>query len=390
MNPNYNDSQFPGASLIKRFFSRTSVLTVTVASAIFSVLVILQTIISTASGNKINMLASLYYLFDNNIQIVNAVFGVIVCIVAILFFMSFLSVYLKSKNTDPEPPTSGISLLTLSSIIYIIVTCITVTLAFASISVLRYESYKSNINYDRREFESAPQLYTSVQANYDFFIYILFGAAAIMLGIGAVRVTLAMKKACLGEEIPSNRGGALFLTGAIASLSMTTIAFLTSLSNLVVPNVSSSLKTTDLLISIIDVLIFASVTVVFFALAFLSSGYSTIINKTYHQTAKPNSYYAGYATNVYPTNAVRPPMPNVTPYNQTRHQYNPPISQQPPVYAPPVQQQPAQQPAQQPVQQPIPQSEPVQNTVQSENIQKPSEEEVVQSESVTTDIYKNE
>lgn len=377
MNPNYNDSQFPGASLIKRFFSRTTVLTVTVASAIFSVLVILQTIISTASGNKINMLASLYYLCDNqNIPVINAVFGVIICIVAILFFMSFLSIYLKAKSTDPEPPTSGISLLALSSIIYVVVSCITVILAFASISVLRYESYNSSINYDRREFDSAPQLYTSMQANYDFFVYILFGAAAIILGIGAVRVALAMKKACLGEEIPSNRGGALLLTGTIASLSITTITFFTSLSSLVIPDVSSSLKPMDLLISIINVLIFASVTVVFFALAFLSSNYSAIINKTYHPTPKPNSYYASYATNVYPTNAVRPPVPPVTPYNQTRNQYNPQV---PPVYAPPVQ----------PVQQPIPQAEQT-STVHPEPVQEPTQTESVQSEPVTADTSENE
>lgn len=378
MNPNYNDSQFSGASLIKRFFSRTSVLTVTVASAIFSVLVILQTIISATSGNKINMLASLYYLFNNqNIPIINAVFGLLVCIVAILFFMSFLSIYLKAKSTDPEPPVSGLSLLTISSIVYIIVACITVTLAFASISVLRYESYQNSITYDSREFSSAPQTYTSMHASYDFFIYILFGAAAIIIGIGAVRVALAMKKACLREEIPSNRGGALLLIGAIASLSMTTITFFTYLSSLVIADISSSFKPADLLISIINVLIFASVTVVFFGIAFLSSSYSSIINKTYHSSQKLNSYYASYATNVYPTNAVRPPMPSVTPYNQTRNQYNPPIPPQPPVYAPPVQP-------------PIPQAEQAPNTVESEPIQRPVQEESVQSEPITTDNSENE
>ena len=318
MNPNYNN-QIPGSELIKQFFTRTSMLTITIASAILSALIIFQTVIYTFSGDKISMISSLYYLFDNqHIEIINAVFGSIISLVSILFFISFLSIYLKAKAGDSI--TSGLSMLTVSSVIYIIVTCITVTLSFASISVQRYQSSKLNNLFDSREFSEVPQTYTSTQANYDFLIYILFGATAILLGIGAVRISLAMKKASSDMEIPSNRGGALFLSGSISAIVLTNIAFFTALSSLVIPNTEVTLEPITLLSSTINVLIFAAASVIFYGLAFLSSNYSSSINKAYPSNAKLSSYYAGYATNAYPTNANRPPVPPVTPYIQTRNQ----------------------------------------------------------------------
>ena len=312
MNPNYNN-QIPGSELIKRFFTRTSMLTITIASAMLSALIIFQTVIYTFSGDKISMISSLYYLFDNqHIEIINAVFGSIISLVSILFFISFLSIYLKAKAGD--------SMLTVSSVIYIIVTCITVTLSFASISVQRYQSSKLNNLFDSREFSEVPQTYTSTQANYDFLIYILFGATAILLGIGAVRISLAMKKASSDMEIPSNRGGALFLSGSISAIVLTNIAFFTALSSLVIPNTEVTLEPITLLSSTINVLIFAAASVIFYGLAFLSSNYTSSINKAYPSNAKLSSYYAGYATNAYPTNANRPPVPPVTPYIQTRNQ----------------------------------------------------------------------
>lgn len=318
MNPNYNN-QIPGSELIKRFFTRTSMLTITIASAMLSALIIFQTVIYTFSGDKISMISSLYYLFDNqHIEIINAVFGSIISLVSILFFISFLSIYLKAKAGDSI--TSGLSMLTVSSVIYIIVTCITVTLSFASISVQRYQSSKLNNLFDSREFSEVPQTYTSTQANYDFLIYILFGATAILLGIGAVRISLAMKKASSDMEIPSNRGGALFLSGSISAIVLTNIAFFTALSSLVIPNTEVTLEPITLLSSTINVLIFAAASVIFYGLAFLSSNYTSSINKAYPSNAKLSSYYAGYATNAYPTNANRPPVPPVTPYIQTRNQ----------------------------------------------------------------------
>lgn len=318
MNPNYNN-QIPGSELIKQFFTRTSMLTITIASAMLSALIIFQTVIYTFSGDKISMISSLYYLFDNqHIEIINAVFGSIISLVSILFFISFLSIYLKAKAGDSI--TSGLSMLTISSVIYIIVTCITVTLSFASISVQRYQSSKLNNLFDSREFSEVPQTYTSTQANYDFLIYILFGATAILLGIGAVRISLAMKKASSDMEIPSNRGGALFLSGSISAIVLTNIAFFIALSSLVIPNTEITLEPIKLLSSTINVLIFAAASVIFYGLAFLSSNYTSSINKAYPSNAKLSSYYAGYATNAYPTNANRPPVPPVTPYIQTRNQ----------------------------------------------------------------------
>lgn len=318
MNPNYNN-QIPGSELIKQFFTRTSMLTITIASAMLSALIIFQTVIYTFSGDKISMISSLYYLFDNqHIEIINAVFGSIISLVSILFFISFLSIYLKAKAGDSI--TSGLSMLTISSVIYIIVTCITVTLSFASISVQRYQSSKLNNLFDSREFSEVPQTYTSTQANYDFLIYILFGATAILIGIGAVRISLAMKKASSDMEIPSNRGGALFLSGSISAIVLTNIAFFTALSSLVIPNTEVTLEPITLLSSTINVLIFAAASVIFYGLAFLSSNYTSSINKAYPSNTKLSSYYAGYATNAYPTNANRPPVPPVTPYIQTRNQ----------------------------------------------------------------------
>ena len=137
---------------------------------------------------------------------------------------------------------------------------------------------------------------------------------------GAVRISLAMKKASSDMEIPSNRGGALFLSGSISAIVLTNIAFFTALSSLVIPNTEVTLEPITLLGSTINVLIFAAASVIFYGLAFLSSNYTSSINKAYPSNAKLSSYYAGYATNAYPTNANRPPVPPVTPYIQTRNQ----------------------------------------------------------------------
>lgn len=385
MNPNYNN-QISGSELIRRFFTRTSMLTVTVASAILSALIIFQTIIYSFSGDKISIISSLYYLFDNqNIEIINAVFGSIISLVSILFFISFLSIYLKAKTNDSI--TSGLSMLTVSSVIYIIVTCITLTLAFASISVQRYESYKINSVFDSREFSDIPKTYTATQANYDFLVYILFGASALLLGIGAVRISLAMKKASSDMEIPSNRGGALFLSGSISAIVLTTIAFFTSLSSLVIPDTTTNLKPITLLSSIINVLIFAAAAALFYGLAFLSSNYTTLINKTYPSNAKLSSYYAGYATNAYPTNANRPPVPPVTPYIQTRNQLYAAqqAAQQNPQYTQPYQPQYTQ------VQQPQKVETPVQNDTTAD-VEPPIQPEDTKTEAqpVTAGSIENE
>lgn len=385
MNPNYNN-QISGSELIRRFFTRTSMLTVAVASAILSALIIFQTIIYSFSGDKISIISSLYYLFDNqNIEIINAVFGSIISLVSILFFISFLSIYLKAKTNDSI--TSGLSMLTVSSVIYIIVTCITLTLAFASISVQRYESYKINSVFDSREFSDIPKTYTATQANYDFLVYILFGAAALLLGIGAVRISLAMKKASSDMEIPSNRGGALFLSGSISAIVLTTIAFFTSLSSLVIPDTTTNLKPITLLSSIINVLIFAAAAALFYGLAFLSSNYTTLINKTYPSNAKLSSYYAGYATNAYPTNANRPPVPPVTPYIQTRNQLYAAqqATQQNPQYTQPYQPQYTQ------VQQPQKVETPVQNDTTAD-VEPPIQPEDTKTEAqpVTAGSIENE
>lgn len=385
MNPNYNN-QISGSELIRRFFTRTSMLTVAVASAILSALIIFQTIIYSFSGDKISIISSLYYLFDNqNIEIINAVFGSIISLVSILFFISFLSIYLKAKTNDSI--TSGLSMLTVSSVIYIIVTCITLTLAFASISVQRYESYKINSVFDSREFSDIPKTYTATQANYDFLVYILFGAATLLLGIGAVRISLAMKKASSDMEIPSNRGGALFLSGSISAIVLTTIAFFTSLSSLVIPDTTTNLKPITLLSSIINVLIFAAAAALFYGLAFLSSNYTTLINKTYPSNAKLSSYYAGYATNAYPTNANRPPVPPVTPYIQTRNQLYAAqqAAQQNPQYTQPYQPQYTQ------VQQPQKVETPVQNDTTAD-VEPPIQPEDTKTEAqpVTAGSIENE
>ena len=88
-----------------------------------------------------------------------------------------------------------------------------------------------------------PQTYTSTQANYDFLIYILFGATAILLGIGAVRISLAMKKASSDMEIPSNRGGALFLSGSISAIVLTLNSLvLTKRTSALIPLLKPNLK----------------------------------------------------------------------------------------------------------------------------------------------------
>lgn len=342
MNPNYNGNQvYSNSHMLKGFFSRTSVLTVTVASAILTALIIFQTIICGYSGDKINMLSSLYYMVgDDYVSIVNIVFGSLISFVSILFFASFLTTYLKAKSNDEDLPETGLSLMLFSSVTYIVISCIGIIISFASISVMRYQSSRK---FDRREFSSVPntQMYTEGSAYYDFFCSILFGVCMILLGIGAVRLVLAMKKACQGE-LPRSTGSSLLTIGTVSLAILTSIDFIVELYNLVVPNVSDNyvLEPIELLFSIINILILAAVSTLLYALSFVISNYASSVNRIFHPN-RATSYYASYATNVYPTNAVRPipptaptqpPVQNSQPYNaynQGTSAYTPPMPPMP-------------------------------------------------------------
>lgn len=339
MNQSSNGNQpYTNTSLLKGFFSRTSVLTLTIAMAILTVSIMIRTIVTGFSGSKVNMLSAVYYIFgDNSVSIVNIIFGTIISLISILFFASFLSIYLKAKGHDDDSSATGFSLLVFSSVTYVVSVIIILILAFASISVLRYESYQDLKQYDSREFSSVPNdIYTTGNAEYDFINYILFGTFAILLGVGAVRLSLAVKKAAMGEPI-ANRGGSLLLIGSIGSVALTCITFFIILGNLVIPNLSDDtvLEPSMLLSSILDIIIYAAASAVLYALLFLQSHYSILVSKLY-RVPRATSYYASYATNVQP-NAVRPlPMPpsnnNVTasPFAANipqQNRSNPPYSQ---------------------------------------------------------------
>ncbi len=330
MNPANNNMISNNSSIIKGFFSRTSFLTLTVATGILTVLIMIQTIVTGVSGNRINMLASLYYLFGGgSVSTVNIVFGTVISLITILFFASFLSIYLKARGIDDDSSTTGFSLLVFSSVTYVIAAAVTVILAFSSISVLRYESYHNFRNYDAREFppSAAYESYTTGDAERDFANYILFGAFAIIMGIGAVRLSYAVKRAAKGEKL-ANRGGILFMIGVIGLAVLSCITFMVLLGNLVIPNISDDtvLEPSMLLSSLLNILIYAAVSAVFFALIFLQLHFSILVGKLY-KAPRPTSYYAAYATNVQPN--VSRPMPPAPAGNDAERNYNQPVRQEP-------------------------------------------------------------
>lgn len=349
-NQNLQDaSTINSHALVKNFFSRITMLTVSISFAALTFFLICQTVISAALQTEYKEIASLYYFANDNANgVMNAVVGGIVSVLFAVISISFFKLYFDNKKSNDKPQTKALKPLTASFVVFTVLSCIFVIIAYSSIRVINFKTWSDNH-------------FHFLDAETNFFIYTFFGAFIIILGIGLIRLFLAVTRTANGKT-PSKCGYALSLTGLFGCASLTSITFLTKLYSIVVYNPYNELQPLTLLNSIVEVFVYAAATVAFIALIYAFVQYSYLYDRI--APKRPNSYYASYSTN-YNANYARnnfPPQqqrPGMQPFPQqqaTINTSNRPVNQQ-------------SQP------QAVPAEEPVQSNVPEENEQaRPTEE----------------
>ena len=303
---NYSDDSVISLNSV---LSRTSFVTLTVSTAIFSLFVLLGSLASAFSSQKISILESLYYLFGSySIMAVNLVVGLLVFAAFAIMTAAMAITYSGSKG-DSSKLVKGLNLM-LGSLIYMVIlaSCL-VIVSLSSISVTYYQSVIANKLKDNYIH------YNYSDASFNFFIYVLFGAGAITLIISLIRLVLSMRRAALGMQLTA-KGSGLTLISSIYCASLTGISFIVNLCRLVMPD-SDILKNTDispdivfnpsvLMLLMLNVIISAAMVIILVDIPIITSIYSSEVHRTNRSLS--NNMYSNYATNVY--NQV----PNRTPY----------------------------------------------------------------------------
>ncbi|MGN0471174.1 MAG: hypothetical protein ACI4GV_09710 [Acutalibacteraceae bacterium] len=303
---NYSDDSIIS---VKSVLSRTSFVTLTVSTAAFSLFVLLGSLASAFSAQKISILESLYYLFGSySVMAVNLVVGLLVFGAFAIMTAAMAITYSASKG-DSSKLVKGLNLM-LGSLIYMVIlaSCL-VIVSLSSISVTYYQSVIANKLKDNYIH------YNYSDASFYFFIYVLFGAGAITLIISLIRLVLSMRRAAVGKCLTA-KGSGLTLISSIYCASLTGISFIVNLCRLVMPD-SDILKNTDispdivfnpsvLMLLMLNVIISAAMVIILVDIPIITSIYSSEVHRTNRSLS--NNMYSNYATNVY--NQV----PNRTPY----------------------------------------------------------------------------
>lgn len=334
-----NQQSMQSISIVKALFSRTSFLTLTVASAAFTLFTLLSTVAASFGNQKNAILASLYYFFgDNSIMAVNLVTGLMVSILFALLTFGMLTSYLGATKNNESQMRQGINIILGSMIYMVILASCLIIIALASVSVTYYNSWVMSDT----DNSSSYARYTSYSNSSSLFlVYVLFGAGIMTLIIALIRLVLSIRRAANGINL-TTKGSALTLISGIYCASITGISFIVTLCNLVMPydylSDNKMPEPTALLILMISVLISAAMTVVLIDLCILTSIYSSSVNRI--NKAIANDIYSGYATNIYnqtqnrtpyinPVQNSNVPSPQARPYTaQTHAQYMTSINNQ--------------------------------------------------------------
>ena len=308
--------------------SRTSFVTLTVSTAAFSLFVLLGSLASAFSSQKISVLESLYYLFGRySIISVNLVVGLLVFAAFAVMTAAMAITYSGSKG-DSSKLVKGLNLM-LGSLIYMIIlaSCL-VIVSLSSISVTYYQSVIEN-NLKNNYY------YNYSDASFNFFVYVLFGAGAITLIIALIRLVLSMRRAALGQTLTS-KGAGLTLISSISCASLTGISFIVNLCRLVMPDsyiVTNADKSPDivfnpsvLMLLMLNVIISAAMVVMLTDIPVITSLYSSEVHRMNRTSS--NNMYSNYATNVYNQAPNRTPYTNPVqpqpyiPYGQPYEQFH--------------------------------------------------------------------
>ncbi len=288
-------------------FSKGVFLVFGIASLSTAFFLLFKTIITAVTATPEDILQSLYYFFGTaSIPFVNLIVGVLAVLLFGMLALSLFKLHGDTKRTSSAPTPQSFIPLIVSLTFFIIFAIIIAIITFASLSVI---SYQNNALFDAKEME------TSYSATTLFIPCVLFTAAAILIGIGLIRLTISMKNTVTLTNV-SNTGIVISMIGLISGAFLCTCNFMSNLSLFLMPSYltgnSHTLNPTLLVILMLSTLISASTTVMLISAAVIVSRYNDTLYRVFRY--RNNPYIAQYATNVAPQQQNRRPMPQPTEY----------------------------------------------------------------------------
>lgn len=308
--------------IVRNLFSRTSFITLIISTAVFTLFVLINTLVLSFSNSQNDLLLSLYYFFGNNSYFtVNLIFGILITIPFATVLYGMITSYFGASKQDDRKLELGTNII-LGSLIYMVIfaSCF-VIISFASVSV----SYYTSTLLDNKP------TYHYINSSEKFFYYVLFGAGIITLLVALIRLILSIRRILKKQQV-TTKGAGLSLVASIYCASITAISFIVSLFNLLMPyeRISNDVvfSKSSLLILMVAILLSASMTIILIDMSILISIYSSYANKFNRKNHQ--DYYSYYATNMYNQypnrtpyqNPVPPrsPSPMTKPYNQQTHE----------------------------------------------------------------------
>ena len=264
---------------VKRLFSKNSSMTLGIGLAILSVLVLLKSICAAVYAQRDNLYASLYYIFGSgSVSVVNIIMGVITSVTVFAVAMGVLTARFTTNRSS-----GSFGMLKASLIASIVVTILLIVCSFASVTVMNYSSVEaeSSTYYFGR--------YVNSDAEVLFWMTIILGALLIFSEISLIRFTGSLSANAENNSMKKN-GIVISAFASVSSAVFSIIAFGVCLYNLVTPSseyvnsiykdtAATGLQTSKLLLDTANVVIFATLVVVFIAIAVMVSSYSAAIDK---------------------------------------------------------------------------------------------------------------
>lgn len=296
----------------KTLFSRLTSVTLSVSLMIIALSVLGRAICAMIFSQRLSVLNSIYQIFGSgSVPVVDLVFGIIT---ALIIALLSIGVFSARSGVNSEPAmASGLRFLKAGIIISLIYTAFAVVISFASVSVINYNDisgYTGNINL------SATGL---------FWFTLFIGLALLCCEIAFIRFSDSMIRN-IEDGVIAKRGTALIFLASIIGTITSIIAFCIKLYQLVAPpkdyikNINAdkavkSLENSELILNSFNVIIFASLIVVFITLAMLAGSYAISADMII-RNARMGAYNAGH-TVINPENIPDYRTDNNYNYNQS-------------------------------------------------------------------------
>ncbi len=274
----------------QRLFAKTTVVTLAVSLIVVALTVLTRGICAMIFSQKLSVCRSLYQIFgDGSVGIINLVIGILT---AALLFALGLGLFFARAGAKSSPPSlMGLSFLKYVLYGTIIYTALAVVVSFASVSVINYDDIDSYVGF------------INLSAGSLFWLTILFGTAFICCEVAFIRLINSMIRNLTDGTIVKRGAGLIFVSSALGIITAI-IAFCMKLYKLVMPpknyiqNITQdkaveSFSNSAMILNTFNVLIFASLVVIFITLSMLAASY-LMSSDSILRAARISAYNAGH------------------------------------------------------------------------------------------------